>query len=59
VLETSNRFSLGAMRFGNNFPAGVTGAKILTALTMELDKFMKRIIKLDSCNIRTIDLMTL
>lgn len=46
------------MRFGNNFPAGVTAAKILTALTVELDKFMKGIIEWDSCNIRTIDLMT-
>lgn len=58
MLETRNRFSLGAMRFGNNFPVGVTAAKVLTALTVELGKFMKGIIKWDSCNIRTINLMT-
>lgn len=58
MLETKSKFSYGAMRFGNNFPVGETAAKLLNALTVELDKCMKELIKHDSCNIITINLMT-
>lgn len=45
VLEGRNRFSPGALRFGNNFPVAVTAAKILTTLTVKPDKLMKGIYK--------------